>query len=87
MKHPTIKINRVKPDPADIFFNGEYFGFVSNDYEFADLRLQIKEAKATGFTVRFNGVESVITAGGNVIDWPPGLFDLLTDQLRNLVSY
>lgn len=87
MTHPTITINRVKPEPADIFLNGEYFGFVSNDYEFLDLRLQIKEAKATGFTVRFNGFESAITRGGNVIDWPPGLFSLIDDQLNKILGY
>jgi len=83
MKITDIQIRKIYPEPADIYLNGEYFGTVENDYEFNDLRIQIKQAAATGFSVRFKNVESPINEKGQLL-WPNGLFDTIIDQLSEL---
>lgn len=86
MNITDIQIRKIYPEPADIYLNGEYFGTVENDYEFNDLRIQIKQAAATGFSVRFKNVESPINENGRVLNWSNGLFDIFDRQLDILIA-
>jgi hypothetical protein len=83
-----IKIDKeIAPPPADIYFNGEYFGTVDNDYQFLDLRLQIKNREAEGFSVFQDGAHYEITKNGMLPIWPKGLFDFIDDQLREILGF
>lgn len=78
----TIKINKIEPEVVVIFKDGEYFGTV-NEYEFNDLRIQIKKAQVEGFTVRKDGIDFPIDSDGRLLAWD--FFELYSKQLEELV--
>lgn len=80
-----IKINRIIPQKVAVFKDGEYWADV-NEYEFNDLRLQIKREKAEGWSVEFDDVMIPIEFDGRLYYWPKGLFDLFIAQLDELNS-
>ena len=79
-----IKYKQIKPQTVDVW--SEEYGYIGNvnEYEFNHLRIQIKEQKATGYYVFFNGERIRIFPSGGLEEWPTGLFDLIADQLHKL---
>ena len=79
-----ITINKIEPPTATVIFpNGEKH--VVNEYEFNDLRVQIKENNAEGFKVVVDGVEVGITPIGQVMHWNSP-FGLLIEQLDKITE-
>jgi hypothetical protein len=78
-----IKYKQIKPQTVDVW--SDEYGFIGNvnEYEFNDIRIQIKEQKATGYYAFFNGEKYYIDTDGK-LDWPNGLFSLMGDQLMIL---
>jgi len=80
-----IQINRIEPfrcrayDPY-----GNHLGML-NDFEFNDLRIQIKKAGIRGYYMRYQNHNIDIDQNGNCSDWPKGFYDLFGDQLMELL--
>jgi hypothetical protein len=70
-----IKVNKFI-EPIVTIFNpdGNSIGQCTNAVEFADVRRQIAEEGAEGYTLEFNDKVIVITKYGT-LDWPNGLYD------------
>lgn len=82
-----ILINPITPPVVDIYRNDEYFATV-NEYEFNDLRIQIKNLKPVDvYSVWYNGEKSIISNNGRLNGWPIGLFNLMSNQLDILTDF
>lgn len=80
-----IKVNKIEPFTCEAFSpENESLGFL-NEYEFYDLRIQIKEAKAKGYYMMFNNIRIGIDHQGNVEDDPNGFYDMIVNQLLKLI--
>lgn len=80
-----IKINRITPPTVEAFYNGASLGSL-NEYEFNDLRIQIKRERAEGYTLLFEGQVILINKHGDLSSWPKGLMDLIDRQLMELTD-
>jgi hypothetical protein len=70
-----IQINKfVEPIVTILDPNGNSIGECTNAVEFADVRRQIAEEGAEGYSVKFNDEVIPITKYGT-LDWPNGLYD------------
>ena len=73
-----IKINRIIPPTLQIYTpNGELLGTV-NEYEFLDIRVQIKKHQVSGYYGIFNGERINIDRNGELEKYPNGLLDTMT---------
>lgn len=80
-----IKINRIEPFTCEAFSpDGKSLGFL-NEYEYNDLRIQIKEAEATGYYMLYNGAIIRIDQQGNMEHNPKGFYDTIINQLFELI--
>lgn len=80
-----IKINKIIPQTVELFNpQDESMGFI-NEYEFNDIRIQIKEQQAEGYYCMFNGKKFNIDKNGRSKDWFKGFFDLHDNQLLELL--
>jgi hypothetical protein len=79
-----ISVQKIVPQTVELFDpQGNSMGFV-NEYEFNNVRIQIKNAKAEGYYCMFEGKKFVIDKNGRSKDWFPGFFDLIEYQLSQL---
>lgn len=81
-----IKINRIPQPPVSIYHNDKFIGTCLNENEFHDLRIQIAQQRAEGYTAHFNGHVISINNKGNYNPNPPGFYDMLPKQLRQLIN-
>jgi hypothetical protein len=82
-----IQVNKIIPQTAELFNpQGESMGFL-NEYEFNDIRIQIKKEKAEGYYLIFNDEACVINKDGRLDYWPDGFFDLFDKQLNKLLGF
>lgn len=80
-----IKVNKITPQTVELFNpQDESMGFI-NEYEFNDVRIQIKEQKAEGYYCMFNGERFNINKDGRSQDWFEGFFDLIEQQMSKLL--
>lgn len=80
-----IKVNKITPQTVELFNpQDESMGFI-NEYEFNDVRIQIKEQQAEGYYCMFNGERFDINKDGRSQDWFEGFFDLLDKQMSKLL--
>lgn len=81
-----IKIKDINDESCDLYDpNHGYLGRIDNMLQFADIRVQIREKKANGYYIKFQGRRIEIDYKGNLSDWPKGLFDKLNDLLFKLI--
>lgn len=81
-----IQINKITLQTAELFNpQGESMGII-NEFEFNDIRIQIKKEKAEGYYCIFEGETCVIDKNGRVDYWPEGFFDLYEKQLSKLLG-
>jgi hypothetical protein len=80
IKPKTIEVPKVDLYSPD----GIHLGIL-NEYEFLDLRVQIKEAQISGYYVIFNGSKIPIDRNGTLKEYPIGLFDQLSDLYFRLM--
>lgn len=78
-----LKIKKIVPQTVEVYYKNVLVGIV-NEYEFYDLRLQIKNGNIDGYFVLFNGEKISINPNGYTDKWPSGFFDLTIDQLSKL---
>ena len=82
--HPNnpIKVNKITPETCEVFTpEGISLGYV-NQYEFNDLCIQIKNAKAEGYYVFENGEKVFISSDGKVNMYDT--FNLLNEQMETI---
>lgn len=80
-----IKINRIKPPTLDIYEpSGKLLGTV-NEYEFLDIRVQIKKEQIFGYYLIFNGEKVQIDKNGELEEYPLGLLDTMSGFYFELI--
>lgn len=83
----NINPRKINPPTAIVISpNGEKYEL--NEYEFHDLRVQIKNIKEVGWKVKptANDIETEIDTDGRVADWFDGrLFGKISDYLLELI--
>lgn len=80
-----IKINRIEPQKVMLYNpKGKLMGLI-NEYEFNDIRIQIKKTQSEGYYCIFNGQRFDINKDGRGKNWFTGFFDLIECQLMNLL--
>jgi limonene-1,2-epoxide hydrolase len=81
-----IQYNKIEPQTVEIWNSDGYFATV-NEYEFNDIRIQIKKEQAEGFYVLLDDQKYFIDKDGMLIVWLIGLFDTINDQLIELLDF
>lgn len=85
-----VKYNKIKPPICDLYDpEGVFIGEI-NEYEFNDIRGQIKKEQAEGYYCIFNLLHNNeyrfnIDKNGRSSDWCEGTFDLIEYQLIKLL--
>lgn len=80
-----IQINKIKPFKCKAYSpEGKYLGLL-NEYEFNDLRIQIKEQQIFGYYMLFNNEKILIDKNGSCENWPNGFYDLIGLQLFKIL--
>ena len=81
-----IKRKEIKPQEVVVYApdhtNLGYF----NEYEFADLKLQICTEEAEGYYVAFEGKYYPIDSDGLIVNHPEVLFDFLHSTVSNIIN-
>ncbi len=80
-----IKINKIEPQVVELYSpDGTLMGLI-NEYEFNDIRVQIKNEQAEGYYCMFEGRRFNIDKNGRSNDWWEGFFSTIEYQLMNLL--
>lgn len=80
-----IQINKIIPPTLDIYDpSGNLLGTV-NEYEFLDIRVQIKNNQLSGYYLIFKGKKVRIDRNGELEEYPIGLLDTMTDFYLKLI--
>ena len=80
LKEPTVDI-WYSPEEG----KNEYVGKCTNNVQFTDLRVQIKQEQVEGYSVYYKGQQIKINRRGKLEDYPAGLYDQVTDLLIQLI--
>lgn len=73
----TIKVKTIEIPKVDLYSpEGVHLGNL-NEYEFLDVRVQIKETQSVGYYVMFNDNKVGIDINGVLEEYPDGMFDIL----------
>ena len=79
-----VIVKKIKIPKVDLYSPGDkHLGFL-NEYQFIDVRVQIKENKLSGYYVVFDGRKIKIDKNGELEDYPVGLFDQILNSLLKL---
>lgn len=81
-----IQYNKIEPQIVEVR-NDDGFSAKVNMWELNDIRIQIKNEKATGFYVIFEDHKILINERGALSHWPKGFNDLLDDQLIQIIDW
>lgn len=82
-----IVIKQMCPPVTSLFNpNDEFIGFIHNEYELNDVRLQIQKHKLDGYYVLFNDIKIWIDEDGGIDQWEDGFYDTTTKQLNELLG-
>jgi hypothetical protein len=80
-----IQINKIIPPTLEVYEpNGNLIGTV-NEYEFLDLRVQIKKLQLSGYYLIFNFKKVRIDRNGELEEYPIGLLDTMTNFYCELI--
>lgn len=80
-----IVVNKIEPFTCEFFDpENKSLGFL-NDFEFNDLRIQIKNEKGEGYYAVFDNKKLFIDADGRLKIWPKGFYDMFEKQLSQLI--
>lgn len=83
-----IKINKIVPPKAELFNpKNESLGFVENELEFNDVRIQIMRNSLVGYYFKFNEHIIPIKSSGEINDWVGGFYDQLDEQYKILFGF
>lgn len=83
-----LKFNRHEDKPVPLYnHHDELLGFVWNEIEFNDIRIQIKSQNVKGYYFVYNERKIEIDPDGNIDKWPDGFFDTAHKQLEILTGF
>ncbi len=82
-----VKINKIVPQTVQLFDPSDNLMGLINEYEFADIRIQIKKNKIEGYYILYNNIKVFINSDGFINHWPDGLFDLLLKSYNKLLFF
>ncbi len=82
----NVALKKITPQTVKVF-NAENYVGTATEYELNDLRIQIKDNKAEGWSVRFNDMTIPIHSNGRLADWPEGMMDMGSIQLDQLLDW
>lgn len=85
-----IKINRIKEEPAGLFFKNDqeeliFLGNIENNLEYQDVCLQIAKENSDRYYILFKEVFYNINRFGMISNYPKGLFDKITDLICDTI--
>lgn len=81
----NVHINKIIPPTLDIYDpSGQLLGTV-NEYEFLDIRVQIKDAQISGYYLIFNGDKVLLDKDGCLEYYPNGLLDTMEGLFCKLI--
>ena len=80
-----IKIRKIVPPTLEIYDPRDKLLGVVNEYEFLDIRVQIKKAQANGYYLIFKGKKVMIDRNGQLEEYPPGLLDIMSELYCQLI--
>ena len=87
MKENKLVINKIEPMVVPLYSpNGELMGMV-NEFELNDFLIQIKKNYVDGYYVIFNEQILPILINGKIKRPPKGFFDLIDEQLNQLMGF
>lgn len=80
-----IKVKRIIPFTCEWFDpNGISIGFL-NDFEFNDLRIQVRNGQVSGYYAIYNKTKIEMTRNGRCTVWLDGFYDMFDKQLSELL--
>lgn len=80
-----LTVKTIIPPTVDLYeADGTFLGTL-NQYEFLDVRVQIKEHQLSGYFVVFKGEKIRIDKNGTLESYPNGMFDLIGNYLSKLI--
>ena len=81
-----ITHNKITPPTVELYYpDGKYLGTI-NEYEFLDIRVQIKNEQVSGFYFFFNNNRSIkIDKNGELEYYPKGLLDTMANLYMKLI--
>lgn len=82
----TVALKKIPEQKVSIYHRDEFVGKATY-IELQDLRIQIKNNEATDWKVVYDGKIIPIDTKGNVTEWPNGMFDLIDEQLDQLINW
>ena len=87
-EHP-LQIKKIIPPTVEVYYADPFPVPVGtlNEYEFFDLRAQIKENNIQGYFIIFNDCRYIIKPDGSIQDHPEKLFDLIPNYLDKVKNW
>ena len=83
-----VKINDIKETTADLIDpQGVVVGEIKSQLQLDDVRIQIKEQKVSGYTIKWTDYTIEISKNGHLDKWPFGFFDIMDIQLNKLLGW
>lgn len=80
-----VIVNKITPPKTFLYSpENELLGEI-NEYEFLDVRVQIKNNQLEGYYCIHNGEKLLIDKNGRIANWPIGFFDILETFYMNLL--
>ena len=81
----TIKINKIIPPKVSVYSPDNHFLGIANEYEFLDIRVQIKRAQISGYYVKFFEHKVLIDKNGNLDKKKERLLDIMSNYYMELI--
>jgi len=82
-----IKINDITLPTAKLYDPTGFCLGELNEYQFINVRIQIKNENVQGYYCIFNGIVINIDEDGGVDHWPDGFFDYAYKNLKILLDF
>ena len=83
-----VKINKITPPIAELFDpNHNSLGFVENELELNDVRIQIMNQQLEGYYFKFNNNIIPVYPSGKIDNWVTGFYDQQEQQLATLFRF
>ena len=83
---PLPMINTINPLEVIIYTPQGYSLGKANEYEFNDFLIQVKKKKLQGYHVKFKGETIYLLVDGKISSQPEGFFDLMSQQLEEIMG-
>lgn len=80
-----IKINEISSPEFEIYTPDNILLGIINEYEFLDIRVQIKKLQLSGYYIRFNNQKIKIDRNGHLDHYPEGLLDTMSKYYSKLI--